>query len=129
MLRFIPFVILAHLLIALGMYLSLYTDDEKTISDGRILFISSVILFMFSYALSLGNAPWVVNSEIFPLHLIDTAVALATATNQICDFTLSSVFLLCLEAEGGKVWTFLMLAFFATLALIFVYCMVPETAG
>lgn len=81
MLRSLPIIFLAQLMIALSMYLSLYSDDEKTQSNGHYLFFSSVVLFVLAFAIGFGSTPWIVNSEIYPLHLIDTAVALATATN------------------------------------------------
>jgi MFS family permease len=81
LLRSLPVIFLFLCLISYSMYLSLYTDDEETQHTGHILFFTSIIGFILAYAFGWGSTPWVVNSEIYPIHLIDTAVSLATATN------------------------------------------------
>lgn len=129
MLRTLPLIFLTLCLISLAMYLSLYSDDEKTKSDGHILFFVSIILYLAFFSIGFSSTPWAVNSEIYPIHLVGTAVALATATNWLSNFVVASVFLTSMESEGGKVYTFLILAFFAVLAFIFIYFLLPETAG
>ena len=56
-------------------------------------------------------------------------MALATATNWLSNFIVSTSFLTFMETKEGKVYTFLILAGFAVIAIIFVYYLVPETAG
>ena len=84
---------------------------------------------MAFFATGFGGTIWTVNSEIYPLHLIEQGVALATATNWLSNFCVSTVFLTSMETDEGKVYTFDILAGFAIFAWIFVYFLVPETAG
>ena len=89
----------------------------------------SIILYLAFFSIGFSSTPWTVNSEIYPIHLVGTAVSLATATNWLSNFIVSSVFLTSMESEGGKVYTFLILASFAVAAFIFIYFLLPETAG
>ncbi len=56
-------------------------------------------------------------------------MSLATATNWLSNFIVASIFLTSMETDPGKCYTFLILAFFALIAWIFVFFLVPETAG
>lgn len=87
-----------------------------------------LISFLAFYAVGYSSNPWAVQSEIFPIHLVGTGCALATATNWISNFAVGSIFLTILETEAGKVYAFAILSFFRFSTFIFVYIMVPETA-
>lgn len=89
----------------------------------------SLVLYLAFFSIGMSSTVWAVNSEIYPIHLIGTACALATATNWLSNFAVSSVFLTSMESDPGKVFTFDILAFFSMLAFIFVYFWVPETAN
>jgi len=129
MLKSLPGLFLTLCLISLSMYLSLYSEDQKTKNDGHILFFVMIILYLLFFSIGFGATVWTVNSEIYPIHLVSTGVALATATNWLSNFAVSSVFLSSMEADGGKVFTFLILAFFTLCAFVFIYFLLPETAG
>lgn len=129
MLRFLPLIFLSLLLIALAMYLSLYSEDPNTETNGHILFFVSIILYLAFFSIGFSSTVWTVNSEIYPIHLVGTAVSLATATNWLSNFAVSSLFLTSMESDGGKVYTFLILAGFAAAAFIFIYFLLPETAN
>ena len=89
----------------------------------------SIIAYLAFFSIGFSSTPWAINSEIYPIHLIGTAIALATATNWLTNFIVSISFLSFMETKEGKVYTFLILAGFAFIAIIFVYFLVPETAG
>ena len=129
MLRSLPLIFLTLCLISLSMYLSLYSSDPDTVSNGHILFMVSIILYLAFFSIGFSSTPWTVNSEIYPLHLVGTAVSLSTATNWLSNFIVSSLFLSSMESDAGKVYTFLILAGFALAAFIFIYFLLPETAG
>lgn len=93
------------------------------------MFIISIISFLLFYSIGFSSTPWAVQSEIFPIHLVSTGCALATATNWLSNFAVSSVFLTSMESPAGKVFTFAALSAFSFLATLFVYFKVPETAG
>jgi MFS family permease len=129
MLRSLPLIFLTLCLISLSMYLSLYSDDPSTVSNGHVLFFVSIILYLAFFSLGFSSTPWTVNSEIYPIHLVGTAVGLATATNWLSNFAVSSVFLTSMETDAGKVYTWLILAGFTIAAFVFIYFLLPETAG
>ena len=85
--------------------------------------------YLAFFSIGFSSTPWTVNSEIYPIHLAGTAVAIATATNWLSNFVVSSVFLSTLHLQGGAVFTFDILALFSVLAWVFIYKFLPETAG
>lgn len=128
-LRTLPGVFVSLLLVSLSMYLAIYSDDPGTKNAAHYLFFISIILYLAFFSVGFSSTPWAINSEIYPIHLVGTAVALATATNWLCNFIVASLFLTSMETDAGKVYTFLILAGFTVFAFIFVYCLVPETAN
>lgn len=78
----------------------------------------------------MSSTPWAINSEIYPLHVIGTANSLSAATNWLVNAFVAEAFKvvtgLSVEAE---VAVYVSLAIFALACFIFVYCLVPETAG
>lgn len=129
MLRTLPGIFISLLLVALSMYFSIYSDDALTKTVSHYVFMISIILYLGFFSVGFSSTPWTINSEIYPIHLVGTAVALATATNWMCNFIVASLFLTSMETDAGKVYTFLILAGFTLLAFLFVFFMVPETAG
>jgi len=77
----------------------------------------------------MSSTPWTVNTEIYPLHVIGTANSLSTTTNWATNFVVATVFLIFLDTKLGSVLSFLVLAGFAVSAWIFIYYLLPETAG
>ena len=77
----------------------------------------------------MSGTVWSVNTEIYPIHLIGTANSMATATNWLSNFLVSSLFLTITETQAGKVYAYLILAFFSVSAWIFIYFLLPETNG
>jgi hypothetical protein len=111
------------------MYLAIYQEDPQTKNAGHYLFFISIILYLAFFAIGFSSTPWAINTEIYPIHLVGTVVALGAATNWLANFIVASVFLTAMETDAGKVYTFVVLAGFAAAAFIFVYCLVPETAN
>ena len=78
----------------------------------------------------MSSTVWSVNTEIYPIHLISTATAIATFMNWFSNFIVSASFLSIMNAgQYGKEIAFIILSFFCLTAWIFVYCLVPETNG
>ena len=86
-------------------------------------------MFLASFSVGMSSTPWTINTEIYPLHVIGTANSLSTTTNWATNFVVSTVFLIFLETKLGSVLSFVVLASFAVLAWIFIYKLLPETAG
>lgn len=124
----LPGLVVSLCAISGSMYLSNNENADQR-ATGHILFMISIIVYLLIFSMGLSSTPWVINSEIYPIHLVGTAVALATATNWISNFIVASVFLSAMSTDMGKVFTFLVLAVFALAATLFVAFVVPETGG
>ena len=85
-------------------------------------------MFLLFFAIGIGTTPWVINSEIYPVHVIGTANSIATSVNWLTNFLVSFMFLETTSTPIGSICTYCALAFFATCAWIFVFVLVPETA-
>ncbi|KAG0183507.1 hypothetical protein DFQ29_002561 [Apophysomyces sp. BC1021] len=91
------------------------------------ILLTSLIVYVASYALGLGYAPWLIQSEIFSMSLRGKANGISTAVNWICNLIISTTFLSMSDAmtTAGTFW------FYAGLSFIFwvlVFFLVPETA-
>ena len=110
------------------MYLSnFFNVDSTQHTVGNYLAIVSLLIYIAFFSIGFSSTPWSVNTEIYPIHLIGTATAIATATNWLSNFVVSSTFLTIMATDIGKIIAFALLALFATSALIFIYFLVPET--
>ncbi|RIA98920.1 transporter-domain-containing protein [Glomus cerebriforme] len=87
-----------------------------------------LIVYVMAYALGLGHAPWLIQSEIFPLNIRGRATGIGTATNWLVNLVISVSFLPLTEliTTTGTFWLY---ALFMIYGWFFVYFMVPETAG
>lgn len=97
------------------------------ISAGVVTLIALVV-FITSFAFSLGPVVWTVINEIFPGHIRGRAVALATAVNWGSAFLVSQ-FSLTLANGVGIAASFWIFAFFCVVSWIWVYRRLPETKG
>lgn len=129
MLRAIPLIFYSQLLIALGMGMSVFSDEPEHRQAGQIILIVAILLFILFFGSSYPPVASVVNSEIYPIHVAGTAIGFATSFNWLAGFIFNCVFLLWLDSGMGKVGIFLLVAFISILAFLFVYFYLPETAG
>ena len=129
MLRTLPWIFSTLNVIALLMYLIVYGENEVDKQMVRVCFMISLGVYLALFQTGMSSTVWTINAEIYPIHLIGTACAISTATNWLSNFAVSSVFLTSMETDAGKVYTFVILSLFAALATLFVFCLVPETAG
>jgi MFS transporter, SP family, galactose:H+ symporter len=86
----------------------------------------ALVVFIVSFAFSLGPVTWTVINEIYPGDIRGRAVAVATAVNWGAAFLVSEFFLSVVKAIG-QARTFWMLAAFCVLGLVWVVVGVPET--
>lgn len=129
MLKGLPFIVFSHILIAFSMYLSKFTESEHMQSTGHILAMIGLITYLLSFSGSMSSSVWSVNTEIYPIHLIEQANSLSTASNWLANFIISSLFLSFMSSDTGKITAFIILAFFSCLAYAFVHAYLPETKG
>ena len=62
--------------------------------------IASLMLYVGSFAISLGPIFWLLNAEIYPLKVRGKAAGVGTMANWIFNFIVSLTFLLLIDALG-----------------------------
>ncbi len=87
-----------------------------------------LVMFVASFAISLGPVMWALLSEIFPNKLRGLAISIMGFWNSIVSFSVATVFPAQLEYLGSGT-TYLIYAFFGLLTLFFVWRYIPETKG
>ncbi|XP_073027673.1 sugar transporter ERD6-like 16 isoform X9 [Primulina eburnea] len=91
------------------------------------LAISGVLVYVASFSIGMGAVPWVIMSEIFPIHVKGIAGSLVVLVNWSGAWAVSYTFnfLMSWSPPG----TFSVYAGFCALAVLFVAKIVPETKG
>ena len=94
----------------------------------RSIAIGSLMVYVASFAISLGPIFWLLNAEIYPLGVRSKAAGLGTMANWVFNFVVSLTFLLLIDALGrsGAFWLY---AAVGLLTLAFCWKLVPETKG
>ncbi|KAI6781531.1 Myo-inositol transporter-like protein [Emericellopsis cladophorae] len=132
----LPFMILGLLLSALGFsFISLGDTAEASAQDAdgsgagsaATLILVSIMLYVASFALGLGNVPWM-QSELFPLAVRSLGSGVSTATNWGCNFIIGLTFLPLMDLLSPS-WTFVLYAAICVVGYILVWGIYPETAG
>jgi sugar porter (SP) family MFS transporter len=85
-----------------------------------------LILYVASFAVSLGPVIWLLISEIFPLAIRGKVVALCVFCNFLMNYIVSLVFLPLFNLIGGG-YVFLIFALFSCASIYYVFNFVPET--
>ncbi|GAA5986141.1 hypothetical protein JCM11641_004723 [Rhodosporidiobolus odoratus] len=95
-------------------------------SAAAFVAIFAMVVFCCSYALGVGNAAWVVQSEVFHQDIRALGNGIATAVCWSCNLLVSSTFLYISKAltPGGA---FALYAVIAALGWVFTFAFVPET--
>jgi sugar porter (SP) family MFS transporter len=96
------------------------------VTTAGVVTVVALVVFITSFAFSLGPVVWTVINEIFPARIRGRGVALATAVNWGSAFVVSQFFLSLVEAIGSAP-TFFLFTFFCIVGWIWVYRTVPET--
>jgi len=90
--------------------------------------VVTLMVYVASFAISLGPIFWLLISEIYPLQIRGLAEGTAAASNWAANLLVSLTFLTLVEALGPA-RTFWLYGLFAILAWFFSYYLVPETKG
>ncbi len=101
---------------------------HQTVNPALVGTIALICLFTYiaSFAYGLGPIGWLLNSEIYPLHIRGKAVGVATCANWASNFIITATFLNLIHLLG-KSGTFWLYGFVGLLGLLFVWKRVPET--
>jgi MFS transporter, SP family, galactose:H+ symporter len=102
-----------------------YADEP-----GRLTWIAvlSLMLYVASFAISLGPIFWLMIAEIYPLRIRGLAEGTASTFNWGANLVVSLTFLSLLERFGASA-TFWLYALFSVASWLFAYRLVPETKG
>ena len=113
-----------------GMLISMFALSGSFLlgENGRWLAVASVIIYIASFAMSLGPICWIMVSEIMPLKIRGFAMSAATVSNFAFNFIVVLTFLPLLETLGNSA-TFMIFGLITLLSFFFVYFFVPETKG
>ena len=97
-----------------------------TPSAAGIFTLVALVVFIASFAFSLGPVVWTVINEIFPRDVRGRAVSVATAVNWGSAWLVSQFFL-SLTKSIGESATFWLFAFFCGVSFVWILKVVPET--
>ncbi len=101
---------------------------KHSITINGIWVLIGLLMFVASFAISMGPVMWTLLSEIFPNKLRGLAISIMGFWNSIVSFSVATVFPAQLEFMGSGN-TYLIYSFFGLLTLLFVWRFVPETKG
>ena len=116
-----------------GMVISLFAlgaafTGNASSTLASVVAIASLMVYVASFAISLGPIFWLLNAEIYPLGVRSKAAGVGTMANWTFNFIVSLTFLLLIEALGksGAFWFY---GAIGILTLVFCWKLVPETKG
>ena len=116
-----------------GMSISLFALGAAFIGGGgstlaSVVAIVSLMIYVASFAISLGPIFWLLNAEIYPLAVRSKAAGLGTMANWTFNFIVSLTFLLLIEAPAAAAPSGSTAAI-GVVTLWFCWKFVPETKG
>jgi sugar porter (SP) family MFS transporter len=118
---------IAGMAISLGA-LGLVFRGAQPGQSSATLAVAGMMVYVASFAISLGPMFWLLISEIYPLKIRSSAQGVAAAFNWAANLLVSLTFLTLVQAMGAS-WTFWLYGICAVLAGLFSYWQVPETKG
>ncbi len=120
-----PMLVVGSLLMTISL---LILSISFAYSLNSMITLVAILLFIASFASTLGPVTWVVISELFPNNVRGKAMSVSIVFVWITCFFVSLLFPVLLEKIGGGN-TFLVLAFFCLLSLLFNIKFTKETKG
>ena len=108
--------------------LTLVPEGLLSVKTQGVAFFASLTCYLMFFAPGMGPIPWLIASEIFPNQYRSSGMALAAMTNWLSNAIISQAFPM-LVGSMGIGWAFFFIDGFLLLAIIFVYCLLPETKG
>jgi len=98
----------------------------QSIESTSTLLLVFVLIYVASFAISLGPVVWVIMSEIFPNHVRGIATAIASMSLWIADYVVSQSFPSLISSIGPSI-TFAVFAALSIFTFFFSWKKVPET--
>ncbi|CAN1249207.1 Probable inositol transporter 2 [Linum perenne] len=116
--------------VSLGLLAGIFhqTTTHSPRSKFGWLALIGLALYIISFSPGMGTAPWIVNSEIYPLRFRGVCGGIAATANWISNLIVAQTFLSLTEAIGTDM-TFLLFGIVSVVGFFFVIIYVPETKG
>ena len=127
---------------------TLYLSDYSAVNSAGLPAISStegiiclvgILMFIGSFAMSMGPIVWVLLSEIFPNSIRSTAMAIAVAAQWLANYFVSQTFPIVVESDAnrlvadGGTWNnslpYFLFSAFIIFIIFFTWKWIPETKG
>lgn len=93
------------------------------------LSLVSTLLYVVFFAISMGGVPYIMMSEVFPLNVRASGMAVASCANWGFNMLVSFTFEILVTKLGGMSNVFMLYAVCTVVGLIFAMRFVPETKG
>jgi len=122
------FVGLIGMAISLGILGLAFKEEAYLGAALKWVSVGSLLLYIGSFAISLGPVAWLIISEIYPLRIRGLAMSIATLSNWAFNFIVASTFLSIVQALGASS-AFWIYAVLSAMGWLFCYFFVPETKG
>jgi len=90
--------------------------------------MGSIMLYIASFAISLGPIMWLMFAEVYPLQVRALGSSMAASASWGFNAIIAYTFLNLIQSFGAS-GTFLFYAFMCGFALLFVFFLIPETKG
>ena len=121
-------------------YSQLNSAGMPTISSSEgIVSLIGILIFIASFAMSMGPVVWVILSEIFPNRIRSVAMSIAVAGQWLANYFVSQSFPIIVESDANKlqldggVWNnalpYFIFSGFIVIIIVFVWKFIPETKG
>ena len=136
--------LIGFLMMGFTLYFSDYSQLNSaglpTISTSEgIISLVGVLIFIGSFAMSMGPVVWVILSEIFPNKIRSIAMSIAVAAQWLANYFVSQTFPIIVESDANKlqvdggVWNnalpYFIFSVFIIIIIVFVWKFIPETKG
>jgi sugar porter (SP) family MFS transporter len=103
-----------------------HTGSSQGMSDAGAVTLVALVVYIASFAFSMGPVVWTIINEIYPREVRGRMVSVATAVNWFSAWLVSQFFL-TLTSSIGESATFWLFAFFCLAAFLWIWRYVPET--
>jgi MFS family permease len=103
-----------------------HAGSTQTANAAGTVTLIALVVYIASFAFSLGPVVWTIINEIYPREVRGRMVSIATAVNWFSAWLVSQFFLTLTKTlgESGTFWLF---AFFCLVAFLWIWRRVPET--
>jgi len=136
--------LIGFLIMGFSLYFSSYTHLNSaglpTMSSTEgIISLIGILMFIGSFAMSMGPVVWVILSEIFPNRIRSAAMSIAVAGQWLANYFVSQTFPMIVDSNVNKLkidggfWNnslpYFIFSGFIIFIIIFVWKFIPETKG